>query len=202
MTLRIHNQTHKRNDFIRGWYLDNDPLCDNLIEYFEAAKDKGPGTQGPNTVDKKIKDSTDCVLHDSDVAFEYFANLQKVVDEYVQIYPYVNQYNEWRVVEGTNIQRYFSNQAYYGWHTERASAEHPKSARHMVFMTYLNNVEQGGETEYYHQQIKIKPEKGLTLLWPADWTFTHRGCPAIYETKYIVTGWFSYTDYKENNNVN
>jgi hypothetical protein len=64
--------------------------------------------------------------------------------------------------------------------------------RHLVFMTYLNDIEDHGETEFYHQMLKIKPEKGLTLIWPADWTFTHRGNPSPSEQKYIVTGWFNY----------
>jgi hypothetical protein len=49
-----------------------------------------------------------------------------------------------------------------------------------------------GETEFYHQNIKIKPEKGLTIIWPADWTFTHRGLPSLTQEKFVVTGWFSY----------
>ena len=59
-------------------------------------------------------------------------------------------------------------------------------------MTYLNDVNDGGETEYYYQKVKIKPVKGLTLIVPVDWTFTHRGIVSLTETKYIVTGWFSY----------
>jgi hypothetical protein len=58
-------------------------------------------------------------------------------------------------------------------------------------MTYLNDVEIGGETEFFHQKLKIRPEKGLTLIWPADWTFTHIGITSP-EEKFIVTGWFNY----------
>jgi len=32
----------------------------------------------------------------------------------------------------------------------------------------------------------------LTLIWPTDWTFTHRGVPSLTEEKYIVTGWFNF----------
>ena len=42
--------------------------------------------------------------------------------------------------------------------------------------------------------LKIKPKKGLSLVWPADWTFTHRGNSAPSEEKYIVTGWFNYLE--------
>ena len=59
-------------------------------------------------------------------------------------------------------------------------------------MTYLNDVENEGETEFYHQKIKVKPQKGLTLIWPADWTHTHRGIASKIDEKYIITGWFSF----------
>jgi len=59
-------------------------------------------------------------------------------------------------------------------------------------MTYLNTVEDGGETEFFHQQRSISPQKGLTVIWPADWTHTHRGVPSPTETKYIITGWFNF----------
>ena len=57
-------------------------------------------------------------------------------------------------------------------------------------MTYLNNVTDKGETEFLHQKLKIKPEIGKTLIWPTDFTHTHRGIPSPTQEKYIVTGWF------------
>ena len=59
-------------------------------------------------------------------------------------------------------------------------------------MTYLNDVTEGGETEWYYQKLKIKPKKGLTVIWPADWTYQHRGIPSKTHHKYIITGWFSF----------
>ena len=110
----------------------------------------------------------------------------------MKIYPYVNEYSEWGIIEKINIQKYEPKQGYFGWHTERARPVAPESSRHMVFMTYLNDVSDGGETEFYHQKIKVKPEKGLTLIWPADWTHTHRGITSFTEPKYIITGWFNF----------
>lgn len=71
-------------------------------------------------------------------------------------------------------------------------------------MTYLNDIEEGGETEFYWQNIKMKPKKGLTVLWPSDFTHRHRGLPCDVE-KWITTGWFcwqyenEYEKYKERN---
>ena len=59
-------------------------------------------------------------------------------------------------------------------------------------MTFLNDINDGGETEWFYQKIKVKPEKGLTLIWPTDWTYTHRGLVSKTETKYIITGWYDF----------
>jgi hypothetical protein len=58
-------------------------------------------------------------------------------------------------------------------------------------MTYLNDVPNGG-TEFYYQGLKSPAKKGLTLIWPADWTHTHRGIVDDKNEKYIVTGWYNY----------
>jgi hypothetical protein len=72
------------------------------------------------------------------------------------------------------------------------SAAPQATNRVMAWMTYLNDVEEGGHTYFPTQQAKIKPVKGLTLLWPADWTHLHQGIVAPNETKMIVTGWYDY----------
>ena len=51
-----------------------------------------------------------------------------------------------------------------------------------------------GETEFFHQKIKVKPQKGLTIIWPAEWTHTHRGIVSPTQTKYIMTGWYNFVD--------
>jgi hypothetical protein len=129
--------------------------------------------------------------NDPDMLVRYQEQLKFCVDEYIKKYPYCNYYSPFSDKEVTNIQYYPPNGGYFKWHTERSSSEFLFSARHLVFMTYLNDVNEDGETEFYHQKIKVKPEKGLTLIWPADWTFTHRGIPSPHE-KYIVTGWLHY----------
>ena len=38
----------------------------------------------------------------------------------------------------------------------------------------------------------IKPEKGRTLIWPAEWTHAHCGEIVESNKKYIITGWFEF----------
>ena len=59
-------------------------------------------------------------------------------------------------------------------------------------MTYLNDVK-AGETGFLYQKLKIKPKKGLTLVWPAIWTHTHKG-HIVKSDKYIITGYYNYNE--------
>ena len=166
-------------------------ICDKIINYFETQATQYRGVTSHGFISNN-KVSTDATFLDEELYLEYFTNLQKIFDEYKNIYPMVNYYSPWGITENVNIQRYNPAEGYFAWHSERVTAHPPDSTRHMVFMTYLNNISDGGETEFYHQELKVKPEKGLTLVWPADWTFTHRGCVSNTETKYIITGWANY----------
>lgn len=192
-------KSHSINDFdnfIAGWTIDNTQLCDELIDYFEKSDKKKTGKLGRGEIDKKRKNSTDLSLSPypddlDDAPKKYLKVLLKVINEYKKLYIYCDkQKEEWGIREPFNIQRYFPNEGFYQWHSERGGLA--KADRHLVFMTYLNDVVDGGETEWYHQKMKIKPEKGLTVIWPTDWTYTHRGLTSPTQTKYIATGWFNF----------
>ena len=58
-------------------------------------------------------------------------------------------------------------------------------------MTYLNTLDNAG-TEFYHQKIITPCQKGLTIIWPAHWTHTHKGVTNYVSDKYIITGWYSF----------
>ena len=91
-----------------------------------------------------------------------------------------------------NVQKYDVNAAYRGWHIEDGGPHPDRPQRKLVWMTYLNDVYNGGETQFKYQSKAFFPRKGTTLIWPAIWTHPHRGIPATSEIKYIATGWFRY----------
>jgi len=190
--MKPHNINNKVN-FMGGWYMEDTSICDDLINFYEDSPNKKAGLTA-NRIDKKIKDSTDIEIDNVDIStpiVNYLSILKETVNQYKEIYFYCNKNTSpWGIKETFNLQKYNPNQGFYGWHTERNSSAN--SLRHLVFMTYLNNVTDKGETEFYYQKLKIKPEKGLTLIWPTDWTFTHRGIVSSTQTKYIATGWYSF----------
>jgi hypothetical protein len=193
--MRKHN-INESNNFIMGWYTDENNLCDKIIKYHKNHPEKHADGRslynGTYSVNKEVKDSVDVQLGESSLKIEYNSLLQKCCDEYITKYPWSNKYAPWRIRDGIMIQHYLPAGGFKIWHTERQSTSVACCNRHLVFMTYLNDVTDKGETEFFHQKIKIKPEKGLTLIWPTDWTFTHRGIPSPTEEKYIITGWFEY----------
>ena len=177
-----------------GFYPDDISICDTILDFYQTSSNKVDGMFGDGILDKSIKSSTDVpLLIGTDLWMNYLLNfLQPMTDLYIKKYPECNKTDSWGCKSQVNIQHYKPNGGFYQWHCERASSDVHIISRHLVFMTYLNDVNDGGETEFLYQQLKIKPEKGLTLIWPVDWTFTHRGIPSSSEEKFIVTGWYNY----------
>ena len=62
------------------------------------------------------------------------------------------------------------------------------------YTIYLNDVEEGGETEFLHQSVRVKPKTGRIVFWPAGYPFVHRGNPPLKGEKYIMTGWLNCED--------
>jgi hypothetical protein len=194
MALTPHS-INASNNFIAGWYLEDQHICDELIGYFRSSNEKRIGMMsssgGLGIVDKNKKDSTDVTLLPCPLANRYIQLLHNVAREYVALYPFSNKVVPWGVIEPIGIQHYQPGGGYREWHFERDNTNDEIARRHLVFMTYLNDVHDHGGTEFHYQNVTFKPEKGLTLIWPADWTFTHRGVVSPTEHKYIITGWFS-----------
>jgi hypothetical protein len=188
---------HKLNleyDFIQGYYLSDLSICDDLIKLHTNSQTVD-GVCGRG-VDKKTKDSKDLQLRPQEIKFyielkSYFDELENIIEIYKTKYKYCSyDLCGWQIDDNFNIQKYSPTQGYHAWHCEKSNLG--TARRHLVFMTYLNDVKEGGETEWFYQKLKVKPEKGLTIIFPTDWTFTHKGYTTIDEDKYIITGWYHF----------
>jgi hypothetical protein len=79
---------------------------------------------------------------------------------------------------------------YHFWHCEHFNRE--TGPRVLAWMIYLNDIPAGeGETEFIWQKLRVQPEAGKCLIWPTQFTHTHRGNPVYSTTKYIATGWYT-----------
>jgi len=188
----MREEKFKLDTFIGGWYI-NPKICRDLIKFYESKKHRQMDGYYSLGVNKDAKDSKDISLAPSDSALDDYQAalgdcLKLYMKKYKETFMSYQKYDSYREV--LNIQKYLPGQGFKSWHSERTNLA--ASRRCLVFMTYLNNVKNGG-TEFRYQKLKTEAKEGLTLIWPTDFTHTHRGVIAK-ETKYIITGWYTFVE--------
>ena len=188
--------------FIHGNYMKAS-ICDNLVEYFDNNPDRHTTGEVYGTCeehkhdlikDPNTKESTDITFYphnhdDIEILWDYMKELNLSIAEYEKRFERANHMEQYGITERINLQKYEPTEGFKAWHCERAGIAH--MSRCLVFMTYLNDVPDGG-TEFLYQDVITPAKKGLTLIWPSDWTHTHKGEISEYHKKYIITGWFNY----------
>ena len=179
----------KFTDFI---YVERDALpksfCNNVIEKFEQDDRKRQGQVGGG-VQLDIKRSSDLSISELDDWKSYdqafFKSLNGGLKKYIRFLP--EEYMKHRALSelgndtGYQIQRTQPND-YYIWHHDQTTT------RLVTFIWYLNDVKDGGYTEFI-DGTRIQPEAGKLIIFPATWDFLHRGVSPKTETKYLCTGW-------------
>jgi len=193
------NINSKQTHFIGCWNLENNKLCNEITNFFEHNKNlQTPGASGMG-LNIQIKKTTDIRIIPSDLEkpkFEifkqYINELHKCFLDYQHQWPFLKTMIKKIDIPAFNIQKYSRGDHFASLHSERTTL----NTLHRLFawMTYLNDVDanDGGQTNFDHYGIKIKPEVGKTLIWPAEWTHAHTGEILKNGTKYIVTGWMHF----------
>ena len=199
-TLKLHEFAN--DSFVHGCYIPH-KICDDLIDYFNDTPDRHESGQVYGTCEKHIneliedtatKKSTDIhfYLHqveDALILNDYITNLNLCIQEYEYKYERAKKLAQYGIRESVNLQKYEPTEGFKSWHCERDGKA--QQTRCLAYMTYLNDVPAGG-TEFMYQKITIPAIKGLTVIWPSDWTHTHRGQISNEYKKYVLTGWFNY----------
>lgn len=163
--------------------------CNILISEFKKAKQSSITTiHDPNM---RRKD-TSFLLYDSnkDLNDDFNQILNKYITQYTDDFPLLKDYKF--VSFHNKMQETELSGGYHNWHCE--NNEIMTSSRILTWLFYLNNVDEGGETELLYQSIRVKPKAGRLVIFPAYFTHAHRGNPPISNTKYIATGWYHLTE--------
>jgi hypothetical protein len=188
---------YRKNNFLSS------EMCEDLINTFESSplRARGciAGKYGEAVEVDYIKQSTDVTFWPNfldkeenkkewgSLVNKFQNKLQFEIDNYVERYEPLENMSKF-VLDGYNIQKYKPSEGFHQWHCERAHVS--TLPRMLVFMVYLNDLDDGG-TEFMYQNHTEKAETGKLLIWPTDWTHYHRGQISNTKTKYIITGWYS-----------
>jgi len=197
-TFEYLNET-KFPHFIGSWKIENDTLCNEIIAFFEENKNLQNQGSTASGKDLTIKKTTDITIAPNDlqnIKFKcinnYIEELHKCFVDYQNQWPFLKDKIKSLHIGEFNIQRYFPGDHYAKIHCERLGIQNIH--RMFAWMTYLNDVDDGGVTNFSHYAIKVKPEIGKTLIWPAEWTHAHSGEVLNSGVKYIVTGWMHFAN--------
>jgi hypothetical protein len=136
--------------------------------------------------------------HMGDVLFEQLQpEVRNFIDaswdcyqHYAHKYGILQSVNQHRFYPSIKIQKTEPTGGYHMWHCEHDTREH--GSRLLLVMAYLNDVEEGGETEFLYQSRRIAPKKGTIVICPSSFTHTHRGNPPLTGAKYMINGWMEY----------
>ena len=195
---KLSTVSNKSPNFIGSWNIENDKLCNEIIQFFEENKSMQRVGITATGYDPKIKQTTDMVIQPSDLKNKkyslfnsYFNLLKDCFLDYKNQYPFLkHRFFNRTHIGNFNVQKYNSGDHFSHLHSERVSLD--SLHRLFAWMTYLNNVDDSGTTNFEYYDIKVKPEIGKTLIWPAEWTHAHTGSILKSGTKYIITGWIQF----------
>jgi len=184
-------------DFIgiyRGFFPEE--FCNEAISYFNFCQSYIP----------LVKKRKDDYVEDSYLFTSFFERVEnpelnrlnkKLTDYFMSIVDFcITKYMEkYRILQGLDgysvydlkFQKTLPGEGFHGWHYE--NTKRLVADRRLVFQLYLNDVEEGGETEFLYYPKRIKAEQGKLIIWPATFTHTHRGNTPLSGEKFIITSW-------------
>jgi hypothetical protein len=190
-------------DFIRV-YDDafSDKFCNDVIQTFDWADESGftlNRQQREDGVSKTNKNDTS--IYSCEFELNHAGrNLSKRFSDvfWKSIYPkYSGEFSESLVdssakhtIYSLKVQKTIQGQGYHQWHYEASRRD--LGSRVLAWTVYLNDVDEGGETEFLYQHKRVKPTKGTLVIFPCSFTHLHRGNPPLSGYKYIITGWVEF----------
>ena len=188
----------------KQYYIDNhigifknfmpNEMIDSYLNYFNKCEQQGAVFSRLED-ETLVSDNAISTISNTNVYMTYnnkpFINmlLKEVYPLYVKKYSFLKQLNQHTILE-VKIQKTKVGEGYHMWHCENAMMT--ARNRILAFSVYLNDVAEGGETEFLYQKCRFKPEKNTLLVWPSQFTHVHRGNPPLSNDKYIITGWVEY----------
>lgn len=174
-------------------------VCDKVIDKFESLLNESTNSfeqsepmlmNGTDQFPNKNLGRKDISImfnqHAADETHELNQYLHSCFLDYIREYGQLNQYP--LISTDVKVQKTMPSGGYHVWHCENSG--YMMAQRVLVWILYLNDVEEGGETEFLYQSARIKPSRGTCIIWPAGFTHIHRGNPPLNQNKYIATGWY------------
>lgn len=149
----------------------------------------------PEQVEPSHRSSSSMVLygdtkHDPHPLLTAYSLLLKGVEgNLIHSYMRANIYAQVAQSSGYELLRYREGER-FGEHVDIVRG-HPELAhRRLAFVAFCNYVENGGRLVFPRQNLRIAPEPGLAVIFPASFTHPHESTPVRRGVKYSVVSWY------------
>jgi len=165
----LYEDQHKFNNTLNRLATDQCPITDRQDQQYFATR---------NNIDVWWESLKPMMLN-FDLALQHYIQNTGILDSFgIDKFCYTS----------LKIQKTLPTEGYHRWHVEH-NAGFENEPRALVLSIYLNDVEDGGETEFLHFSKRVKPKTGRIVIWPASFPYVHRGNPPLSGEKYILTSW-------------
>ena len=171
-------------------------LCHRCIELYGQDPRKHTGytasAGGDRQLEVEVKVSTDLSIETDGIWAPVFVELHSAVTAVVQSVAAQCTALQAAPLQctGYKIQHYRRNEGRFKWHFDALG---PGGwDRQLAVIIYLNSLEDGGETCFHRQDLKIKPVAGNALFFPPFWTHMHCGEIPRSGHKYIISSFIRF----------
>lgn len=179
-------------DYIRCYKLsvEDESLCDDLIEWCDRTASENTN----NSITNFNESYRQCTTFDLVEAPELLQRLRAVLftmlDKYAKDIEDVGYINGLTMIEAPRVLRYEPDCGHFHTHADNWNFE--SALRQLSVVLYLNDVDEGGETTFIHQNKTITPKKGRLAFFPPFFTHLHKARPPRSSRKYAMVTWFTF----------
>jgi hypothetical protein len=185
--------------------------CQQIINYIDECEEAalkgefyGEVDWGHSLTSNKSKLNREDFQVHLDISHELSKEVSEIMyyylKEYMEYYYMISSNYDYDLlrISGIKLQKTPIRGGFHTWHCETGWNRQTlglvdrisSNNRAFTWAIYLNDIDDGGETEFINQHLKLKSVRGNVCIFPAWFTHTHRGNPPYSGNKYIITGWF------------
>jgi len=180
--------------FIYQYQLEDVSICRNIIETSEKSSRWNnsltvAGSHPFMRESESLQFSAEMPPSDHEKMLMF---MQECVTHYTQEIPAAGDVVPFGLREGYTILKYKPDEAYHAFHSDQSYPD--LINRHITLILYLNTIDEGGETEFKYQKLKVPPVAGRAIIFPAFWGYTHRSLPAVNQTRYVLNAFYGFLE--------
>jgi prolyl 4-hydroxylase len=163
-------------------------FCDQLISQFEDMKSqwyRGGSAQSPSLGDSAWNELNISTMADDAFKGFFLSKIESYLSKYNEMLNLTRPVPLRPRYEDLRIKKYSRAAADKFQPHFDATDIHP--LRYLVFLWYLNDVAEGGETEFCDLGVRVQARAGRLLMFPPYWMYQHAGLPPRTNDKYILS---------------